>query len=180
MITSITERNLVRKSDNQPFTLFDFETQPMGKMSTSKRELKEQGSVLVGAPVTIQYSEKPGNPGYPPNRYIEKITPAPQQPFPQGAALTTADPFLPPNSGAAVAQQAQQSLQNVAIGRDEAIWRQTASKTAASFNNATLAEYWERVGMLLDFYRTGIIPGVEAAEEQPPPLPVVEDDDIPF
>lgn len=189
-IISVEEKHLVRKSDNHPFTLYKINTDSLGELSTTKRELFQQAQALVGAGVLITYTEKEGNPGYPPNRYLSRINlsaQGAQTAIPQGAEAPAA-PMHATVPG---------PLQNVTIGRDEAIWRQTATKTAASFNNKDLAEYWERVQMLLDFYRTGEVPGI--AKSEPPglmpsentfippapgdedfPTSPVSDDDIPF
>jgi hypothetical protein len=180
-VLGVEEKHLVRQSDNQPFTLYEFNTHPLGRMTSTKRELADQVRELLETPLLLSYSEKANGPYT--NRYLNKIELAAQQPL-----LAT------PPSGSDTPAQA--TFQNVPIGRDEAIWRQTATKTATSFHNKDLAEYWSRVEMLMEFYRTGQYPtvGPEPAPEQPgpgnsflPPQPgdaqpqtIISDDDIPF
>jgi hypothetical protein len=175
-IRMTNEKQLVRASDNQPFTLYEFETHPLGRMTTTKKALYDQVQGLLNVPLLLAYTEKQN--GQFTNRYLNRVELAAQQPL---AQTETA--------------QAITSYNNEPIGRDEAIWRQTATKVAAGFNNKDLAQYWDRVEMLILFYRTGVIP----SEEEPPapvmpgpgtfippapmdmePAAAVTDDDIPF
>jgi len=195
-ILSVEEKHLTRKSDNQPFTLYKIRTDSLGELSTTDQALFNQARALEGSGVLLTYTEKPGNDGYPPNRYLKRINLSAQ-------GAQTAMPVAQGAQAPAAPLQAtdQPQFQNVPIGRDEAIWRQTATKTAASFNNKDLAEYWDRVSMLMAFYRTGVIPGaVEGKDPEPaqeglmpsqntfvPPAPgdfavnsAISDEDIPF
>lgn len=184
-VMAVKERQLVRKSDNQPFTIYDVETS-VGTLGTTVKQLAEHARSVIGVPLVIGWTEKQNERDgrtYT-NLYLETLEPLPQQEIPVPPQPGSAAEEIM-NAAAALHQPTQPSYDMTAeVSRDESIWRQSAAKTAAQFNNKDLGQYWERVEMLLNFYRTGIIPVAEESQFIPSGTTAAanaaDDPDIPF
>ena len=159
LIHGVGERQLTRSSDNQEFTIYDVNT-TVGTLNTTREAACRQRTLADqrAADHRLDREQNTGERTGFNNRYLETLEPAPQgtliPPHPHQASRTSSHS----NNTQPVPPVVSNYDMTAPVGREEAIWRQTATKTAASFNNKDLGEYWERVRMLLEFYRTGIIP----------------------
>jgi len=160
MIKAVNKRDLVRKRDNKPFTLYEIVDHNNVKWSTGRRDLAEEAANLIGKPAQIQGHEEQNNNGYT-NYYLDDIFPGngqPQQP--------QSTDFRLPQERAQTTTAFQGHVQNPAITQSETdgdkqirIMRQAAAKVSALISPSA-TEFWANCDTLLNYFMTGQKPQI--------------------
>lgn len=118
---------------NGTFTLMEVDLN--GQKYVAKKEVADLAARMIGQPVeAVTRVEQRGQ--YT-NYYVDDLRPAGY-----GGTATVAQP------PASVSPS----------DRDRQIWRQTATKVAATLSEGGAGGFWENVDMLLRFYETGVHP----------------------
>lgn len=185
-IRDVTPRQVTRKSDGQQITLWEV-IDGDGTKWTARKDIATLAQNMLGQPVTI-VTRVEQNGSYT-NRYLDAVE------LNMGAQIQQEfnQPQAPNYAQAAMQAQPQHPTpqpQYVPDDRIESIYRQTACKVAAHISTGQL-DFWKNVGVLINFFRTGIFPIVVEDENQNdsraygggydnPPPDGLFDDSIPF
>jgi len=185
-VREVRSKNLTRKKDGKPFTLYEVTDHTGVAWTTGRRDLAEEANNLIGQPVEIQGHEETNAAGYK-NYYLDDIRaggagtnqalPSPDSPFgPPPGAPGFPPPQQPVQQPPAQAQQTIQPVdgQVTELLKQTLIMRQTAGKVAAQISPSAV-EFWSNCDALYTYFSTGqkpnIIPpaGVREPAPQPPP-----------
>lgn len=189
VVKDVEFRKITRKADGQVFDVYDIVLQDDVKWTCWDRDVAERAYNAKGVPATfkVEISQK----GEHTNRTFKGIDVKPTATG-FGPTLETLSNQVAKSFTQATAQPVQQT----ATEKDVSIWRQCATKVAATLA-ATPDEFWGNVEQLVAYYETGIIPRSgqlpqgdpgpsthvpDGGPEDPSlsPAYVQADDDIPF
>lgn len=187
-IKSVTRKDLTRKSDGQPFTIFDIDT-TCGRISTSNQQHAQAANGMVGQTAFFDVTAKEN--GFYTNYYLNAIKQEHETPvrteWPQ-ADISYSSPGAGTTSVTATAPQPVSFSQPGLSGaeKDASIWRQTATKVAATIGGSP-SDFWANVDDLMVYYATGKVPtygvntrAVDGTVIAEPVGATLTSDDIPF
>lgn len=167
IVVADVEPRIIKQGTPDQRTIYDVVDQEGNKWTAWDKDTAEAAWHLKGQRAQAQVEVKQN--GKYTNRTLITIGPS-------GASVPTPEifpsaPTFPPDP---IAPNEASSLIPQTTDRDRNIWRQTATKVAASLAPATEVEFWANVLMLYSYYETGVIPN-GAPQEQ-----AETDDGIPF
>lgn len=150
-IKAVNRRDLVRKRDNKPFTLYEIVDSTGTKWTTGRRDLAEEANGLIGQLVGLQGHEEQNAAGYT-NYYLDDLIAGPVQQQGNGALAPPQERQQPQNPGGTIGIQQVTSVTDAV--KQTYIMRQTAAKVAALISPSA-AEFWANCDALNSYFNTG-------------------------
>lgn len=163
IILDVGYRDITRKADGKQFRIYEITDAQGTKWTTNRKDIAGEANRLINKRVEIsgRIEEK----GVYTNHYLDDLRAVDGQQSPVGTRIAQAEPSTTSSSGfpgSNVTITGGQITPSGPTDRDWSIWRQTATKVAASLSTGA-TEFWRNVDDLIAFYAHGQKPGPTTA-----------------